>query len=218
MHHNFSCKTLIEDLNALGYSISYDEVRRFLTSVAKDELKKSDVYIPRGISSFDKDNLNSVIDAAMDNFDQNGDTLDGKSSTHCMAVVLYQRLSKTEEVSGIPRQSLKSLDTLEYEEPPIQRYAKPHKWPEPPSSTFSVFEVKRGDSYVYSQLSADLVWMVAQKMKTQAGAGSIPVTTIRYLPFVNALPSDFSTIYSTLLKLVMIAMKLGKDTSVLQPI
>lgn len=47
IHHDFGCKSLIEDLSAVGYSISYDEVRRFLTSVAKDEIDKSEsgVYI-----------------------------------------------------------------------------------------------------------------------------------------------------------------------------
>ena len=79
----------IEDLSAVGYSISYDEIRRFLTSVAKDEIDKceSDVYIPRGISTFDNQDPSSMVHSAIDNFDQNEDNLDGKSSTHCIKVI-----------------------------------------------------------------------------------------------------------------------------------
>ncbi|KAG1673356.1 Ankyrin-1 [Nymphon striatum] len=38
----------------------------------------------------------------------------------------------------------------------------------------------------------------------------VPVAVIRYLPFINANPSDYSTIYTTLLKLVSIAKALGQ--------
>ena len=39
----------------------------------------------------------------------------------------------------------------------------------------------------------------------------IPLTRIWYLPFINAPPSDFYTIYPTLLKLVEIANALGQE-------
>ena len=39
----------------------------------------------------------------------------------------------------------------------------------------------------------------------------IPLTRIWYLPFINAPPSDFSTIYTNLLKLVEIANALGQE-------
>ena len=61
--------------------MSYDEVRRFLTSVAKDELSSSEVCIPRGIRSFDDSDLTTIVDSAIDNFDQNEDTLDGVFNT-----------------------------------------------------------------------------------------------------------------------------------------
>ena len=39
---------------------------------------------------------------------------------------------------------------------------------------------------------------------------TVPVTKIRYLPFINASPSDLSTIFATLLRLVHIFEELGR--------
>ena len=40
---------------------------------------------------------------------------------------------------------------------------------------------------------------------------NLPVATIRYLPFIHAPPSEFSTTFTTLLKLVAIADRLGQS-------
>ena len=39
---------------------------------------------------------------------------------------------------------------------------------------------------------------------------TLPVATIGYLPFIHAPPTDLSTIYTTLMKLVVVAKKLGQ--------
>ena len=69
----------------------------------------------------------------------------------------------------------------------------------------------------------DLVWQLTTMIKcgtccVLAWGGfnsalcetSLPVATIRYLPFIHAPPSVFSTILATLLKLVAIADKSGQ--------
>ena len=72
MHHDHGSKDLIDRLSSVGFAIGYDEVRRFLTSGARDELSDpSQVPVPRGISMCDRENVASVVDAAIDNFDQN---------------------------------------------------------------------------------------------------------------------------------------------------
>ena len=71
-------KKMVDPLHSLGYSISYDEIRRFLTSAALYQKDKT-VYVPRGIDSGDH---KVMVDAAIDNFDQNEPTLHGKSTTH----------------------------------------------------------------------------------------------------------------------------------------
>ena len=42
-------------------------------------------------------------------------------------------------------------------------------------------------------------------------AHGLPITTVRYLPFLQAPPSHFNTIYTTLLRLVQLSAKLGQQ-------
>ena len=105
VHHNFGRRHLVEILNNLGYSVSYDEIRKFLTSVAVAQ--RTDVtFVPKGLLESD----NSVlVDAAIDNFDQNETTLDGKQTTHSMAAVLYKRCPINASDCHIPRAHDRSL-------------------------------------------------------------------------------------------------------------
>jgi len=79
-------------------------------------MKWGDTYIPRGIGAYRADDVQTIVNAAIDNFDQNEETLDGKSTTHCMAAVLYQRSANTAVVKGIPRSKNQSIDISSYEE------------------------------------------------------------------------------------------------------
>lgn len=87
IHHDFGSKTLINELSAMGHCVSYTEVRHFLTSEAADQISRTEqgIYIPTGLSGV------GIVDAAIDNFDQNEDTLDGKHTTHAMASVVFRR-------------------------------------------------------------------------------------------------------------------------------
>ena len=222
MHHDYGSKSLIDILHSTGYFISYDEVRRFETSVAEDQLSQSEIYVPQGNCRPETVNRHSIVDAAIDNFDANEDTLDGKSSTHSMATVLYQRSAEISPGTGICRSSSRSLDISKYNEPSIQPYGKPHKKPEPQRSpTATPFELRKDTSHYISSQLKDLIWLLtrngeAQSISAWSGFNalltdmSIPVTTIRYLPFIHAPPSDISNIYTTLLKLVTIAKHLGQ--------
>ena len=126
MHHDHGSRELIEVLSTVGHSITYDDVRKFLTSVALDQQPgPSEVQIPRGISQFDSENIDSIVDAAVDNFDQNEETIDGKRTTHGMAIVSYQRSQVSRELSSIPCTKQKSLNTAQYKEQHIQVYRKP---------------------------------------------------------------------------------------------
>ena len=106
VHHEFGSRRLVEQLSLLGHSISYDEVRRFLTSAAVD-VQENEVYMPKDLQP------TCTIDAAIDNFDQNEATLDGKSTTHAMASVIYQRSPDQAPLhSKIPRVTQKTLQNL----------------------------------------------------------------------------------------------------------
>ena len=104
LHHDHGSGELLDDLSSLGHNIPYDEVRRFLTVIALDQLSTmSHVHISRDISVYDPENVRTTVDAAIDNFDENEQTIDGKNTTHSMVVVLYQRSPKSEETPCIPR-------------------------------------------------------------------------------------------------------------------
>ena len=112
LHHHFGSKCLIDLLHSLGHCASYDEVRRFLTSAAMDQSQGPDeVYIPKRLQNLRVLDDYPLIDAAIDNFDQNEATLDGKSTTHAMAAVLFHRGTSQDEGQSIPRLPKKSLST-----------------------------------------------------------------------------------------------------------
>ena len=56
-------------------------------------------------------NADTFVDAAIDNFDQNEETLDGKTTAHSMAAVLYLN-----DDESTPRTGKKALDVTEYTE------------------------------------------------------------------------------------------------------
>lgn len=120
-----------------------------------------DVYVPRGIQSVDLANADTFVDAAIDNFDQNEETLDGKTTTHSMAAVLYQRCGTLNDDENIPRTRKKALDVTEYTEEPLHRYAKPQQRPEPPPiPDASLLEVDK--AVIAKGRDKDLVWELAR--------------------------------------------------------
>ena len=103
----------------------------FTTSVAKDQISQAGyLYVPRCIQSVDLiANADTFVNAAIDNFEQNEETFDGKTTT-----VLYQRCGTLNDDESIPRTEKEALDVTDYRptEEPLHRYAKPQQRPEPP--------------------------------------------------------------------------------------
>jgi len=104
------------------------------------------------------------------------------------------------------------------------RYNKLAKRPEPPPvNDVSLIDVDKDSSELKAAESKDLAWKVyriANEEKqavpswTESNAflseRNLPVATTCYLPFIRAPPTDLSTIYTILLRLVQIAAKLGQ--------
>ena len=115
-------------------------------------------------------------------------------------VVLYQRNSNLSDVASVPRTVAKLLNVSEYKGAFVQRYAKPHKQPEPPrASSLDIFKVTKDDSSYLSSLVKDLIWQLTRKVG--GDTSSVPAwsgynallsdldllgTTIRYLAFIPA--------------------------------
>ena len=151
-------------LSSLGHSVTYDEVRTFVSSIANDQLSKiEDVYVPHGIRPIDTNNTRTFVDAAIDNFDLNEDNLDGKRTTHAMASVIYQRCGGSEGCQNIPRTGKKSLNVAEYNEEHLKRYNRPQKRPE--TATISDVSVVTKDEQNIPSFAAnikDLLWSLAR--------------------------------------------------------
>lgn len=213
MHHDHGSKKLIDVLSLVGYCINYDEVRKFITAVALYQLQSpSLVQTLRGISKFDPEQIGTIIDAATDNFDQNEETVEGKHTSHTMASVMYQRSSVlNNELTLIQHTKQKTLTTEHCAEEQVQRYRKPHEKP-----VLYPFDTK--DSSSKAVIKDFVLGMARQicadKRFSRISAWSwfnalmytriVPTATIRYPPLLLLSPSDFSTIYTSLLKLVRI--------------
>jgi hypothetical protein len=76
VHHCFGSRSLIDTLFSLGFCLSYDEVKRYESSLALDQ----------GISIPGMTNL-SCLQFMADNVDHNIDTLDGYGTFHGMGIV-----------------------------------------------------------------------------------------------------------------------------------
>ncbi|KAK1904701.1 Beta-glucanase [Dissostichus eleginoides] len=221
IHHEFGSKALINKLHMMGHCVSYDEVRQFLTSVAADQLQRSKgVYIPNGLT---RTTEHGIIDAAIDNFDQNEETLDGKNTTHSMAIVVYRRgdvATAHNPIPRIPERSLHALDSCDLDNEEVQRYIKPGRRSEPPAVLPQILKSDRTKAQAAE--GQDLLWKVSRIMKEEQripgwsafnaylSTSDIPLTTVQYMPFIRASPSDLSTIYTALLQLTQLAQELGQ--------
>ena len=90
LYHEFGSKQLIETLHPHGFCSSYDEVRRYLTSLENHEIDqiKKGVYVPNGIIPIDSDGC--LVQEWSDNIDINTVTVDGTDAFHSMARVVFQ--------------------------------------------------------------------------------------------------------------------------------
>lgn len=87
--------------------------------MAVDESHGS-VDIPKRLQKVQSVDDVHITEPAIDNFDQNEATLDGKSTTHAMATVLFYRGVTQPDGEPISRASIKSLSGSEADE--LQRY------------------------------------------------------------------------------------------------
>ena len=80
LYHEFGSRHLIDTLYSHGFCTSYDEVRRYITSIAQHEISKiqDDVYVPDGITPLSEGGC--LIQEGADNIDLNTETIDGKGS------------------------------------------------------------------------------------------------------------------------------------------
>ena len=121
-------KKIIEYLQELGVTSSYDEVRRFKISAAH--------YASKDHLILDSDK--GLIQAVSDNFEANLSTQNGLKQTHSLATVLLRcgNLTHAEDSrSPIPRLKKEELSTVELHKPKMRMFKGEKKPKMPP--TFS---------------------------------------------------------------------------------
>ena len=105
IHQKTCSKELIDTLNHMNLSISYDKVltlKRGIASSVREKMRKNDsVYVPVKISQ------NRITYYTIDNTDLKIDTADGKRQLHSTAMAVYQENTgvNTEQPLSIPRTS-----------------------------------------------------------------------------------------------------------------
>ena len=107
----------------------------------------------------------------------------------------------------------------------LYRFKKPSQRPEPEQVIEkTVTAVDRNSACYITAANKDAIYLLCrygkaadQNIPAWTGFNSVlsdkalPVTTIGYLPFIRASPSDPSTIYTVLIKLVEVCEKLGQE-------
>lgn len=93
-------------MHELGYYMSYDELRRFLTSAAihinsNQQQTPSGALVPKEI--IPKSAGGNQVICVADNWDHNERTIDGKRTTHAMRSILVSQSVDSDGHEAIPR-------------------------------------------------------------------------------------------------------------------
>ena len=136
LHHDYGKRALIDCLHAHGLSISYSDLRQFLTSLASDECNFIDdgVYVPSSISPIEDGG--NLIQEGDDNVDINTETIDGKNTFHSMARVIFQKHKEPpksqRKIKRVKAKSLTSNEKILSEITDVIMVQQPNKKAEPP--------------------------------------------------------------------------------------
>lgn len=234
LHHQFGSKFLIDTLNAYGFCATYDELRRFLTALAKKQIAKNNrVYVPPKIIS--RADGGALIQEGADNVDICTETLDGKDTYHAMARVVFQSqdVDVTIKMEPIERQQEKSLDISNIPFLNMLYYKKPQKKPEPPPYPAAVNKVQTILQNCHKTLrNSDVAWVLLRSFSRgllnenenekqvfpnwvafnmRFSKSKDTATAIQYAPAIHAKPSDLNTVYTTLKKGQELAKECGQS-------
>ena len=217
IHHETGSKNLVNTLNSFGLSTSYDYIRKYTTALAADQINIEGVYIPRNIGPVVLDDSCTIIDAAIDNFDMNEETLTGKNTTHSMAMVLYQRSNVSSDVL-YKIQTDKSVK-INYTDNEINKFITRNKNPQPNFEIYNekYFAVQHSKESFLKYLLWTLLYNLSKEQITwdefleKSFNKDLPITKITYLPFIDGPPTDISTIYTALTTLANIATHLKQN-------
>ena len=163
LHHECGSRNLIETLHAYGMCASYNELRKFQTASAEQQMSLSEeqVYIPSGILPIIAGG--SLTQEGDGNIDINVETIDGKNTYHSMRRVVFQEQQLTDTpVHSTIRLKRTEHRSLECKDNSILRpllFSKPTSHPEP-VHMLNIFSItlQELNNFNICQCSKDLTW------------------------------------------------------------
>lgn len=214
-YKKFGSKLLLNLLATLGFSASYDEASRLEGSYVM-EAKETVVDV----------SVNPFSQFIFDNADFNVNTLDGHATFHAMggimavtprnAVTIQQNVHR-KNVSSSSR-AIGKAGTIEVKE-----------FRRPPNAGLKSVKIK--DIYISPQhdivpSASDIAWLYGKNVKSSTVPGwngfmelrtegeKYECSKIVCLPFINATPNDYSTVYTSILTAHNECKSLNQNTCV----
>jgi hypothetical protein len=243
-HDEFGSKQLIETLHAHGFCSSYDEVRRYLTSLANHEIDKikKGVYVPNGIIPIASGCC--LVQEGSDNIDINTETVDGKDTFHSMARAVFQvqfegtdvayvdhiKVKRGQDKSlPIDEQTVSLMDCLPFTKP--KQRCEPPRHKDAYQSILSCCDI---NANVF-----DPIWVLLRLLSRdiidipfefpRQNEQMIPFwtgfyskvteshtrqTLVTYAPVVDSKPSDMNTVFTTMKKCMDMSKVVGQHNSI----
>ncbi|KAH3751244.1 hypothetical protein DPMN_185797 [Dreissena polymorpha] len=100
---------------SLVYSISYPDLRLFLTSAAQQNIASHKITDSGGIvpdNVLPRDQRGKLVKAVADNWNLNERTVDGKRTTHAMTSMLVSSaLAESTRIPRLPKATSRTLDS-----------------------------------------------------------------------------------------------------------
>lgn len=243
LHHQHGKRSIIDQLSSHGFTISYDELRRFMTAVGQNEMEKNKagVYIPHGLIHTQAGG--SLIQEGADNVDINCETVDGKGTFHAMARVVFQiqAVGHVPSTQKTPKGRSKSLSVPPTDESTaVIPYQKPLRRPEPPRCEDATSVIRKLAKHISSTTEIkDLMWVLL-RASPRFDDGILPPdvacdaqvtpfwtgfnaslskkpttrTVSAYPPIIDEKPADPTTVYTTMLRCKKMTNQLGQAHSI----
>ena len=211
LHQATRSKDLVNLFHAAGHCISYNQVRRIDTSIAKSELQSfednGNVSVPLNIEP------GKFVQFSADNIDIIEETLDGKGTFHATQMVAFQRGTKGEMKFDFNMGKEMRLDVPDS----IHTLTAPPQVPVKPRPAFANqvnINWYDAEEALHNEAAInDLAWAVTrmndtndQKIPFWTGFNQIvsekssEVTSIGYLPILNAPAHDNDTLWTVILR------------------
>ncbi|XP_052801704.1 uncharacterized protein LOC128232273 [Mya arenaria] len=226
-------------MNSLGYGISYSELRMFLSSAAEHAIKTQCItetggLVPDNITH--KRDGGQLVVGVADNWDHNEKTTDGKGTTHAMTSILVSpKVSADRQIPRLQRSTNRSFDKNCVPGGSlcsITPYRKPINRPCPtfepvvsleevnPTVTPAVTQSRLKELlYSFGRCSVFCDDISERSIyppwdgfhaKTMFDA-TASVSNVAFNPIIMATPTDYSTIYTVLLRLKECMNALGQQ-------